>query len=280
MPAGGVRGDSSAMNNAVAVVLLALVLAGCALEPGTTFRDCPECPEMVVVPAGRFVMGSQRKFAYHDEIPAHPVTIALPFAVGVYEVTFAEWDACVSDGGCGGYRPSDRGWGRGSRPVINVSWEDAQGYVAWLSRKTGAEYRLLSESEWEYVARAGTTTRYWWGRGIGENRAQCDGCGSLWDPRVTAPVGAFAPNAFGLHDVHGNVREFVEDCWHESYLTAPSDGSAWTSGDCEQLVVIRGGSRIDRPWELRAANRGWGGRRDRGTFGDLGFRVARTLNPH
>ena len=207
---------------------------------GTKLRDCPGCPEMVVVPG--------RKFGH-------------PFAVGVYEVTFGEWDACVSDGGCGGYRPNEWGWGRGRRPVVNVSWKDAKAYVAWLSGKTGETYRLLSEAEWEYVARAGTGTRYWWGDGIGRNRASCDGCGSRWDVRQTAPVGSFSANPFGLHDVHGNVSEWVEDCY---------------GGDCGRRV-LRGGSWYDDPWNLRSAYR------DGSTAGyrysNTGFRVARMLTP-
>ena len=209
-----------------------------------------------------------------DEGPVHRVTISEPFAVGVYEVTFEEWDACVSGGGCGGYRPE--GWGRSSRPVINVSWDDAQAYVAWLSGKTGEAYRLLSESEWEYAARAGTTTRYHWGDDVGRNRANCvdDYCGDSWE--FTAPVGSFGANGFGLHDILGNVREWVEDCWNGSYAGAPSDGSAWESGDCDRRV-LRGGSWYDDgPWVLRAAGRDWNVTGDR-YDGYGGFRVARTL---
>ena len=256
-----------------AKALLALVES--VGPPGTTFRDCPECPEMVVVPEGSFLMGSMSG-GDDDERPVHEVTIERPFAVGVYEVTFAEWDACVSGGGCDGHRPDDSGWGRGSRPVVNVSWVDAQAYVRWLSRATGKKYRLPSESEWEYVARAGTTTEYWWGNDVGRNRANCDRCGSRWDNERTAPVGSFSPNAFGLQDVHGNVWEWVEDCWNESYNGAPSDGSAWTSGECGRRV-LRGGSWYNGPWNLRSAVR------FRFTTGSrlsvLGFRVARTLTP-
>jgi len=149
---------------------------------------------------------------YSDERPPHQVTFAKPFAVGKYAITFAEWDACVAAGGCGGYRLEDRGWGRANRPVIDVSWEDAKSYAAWLSTKTGKPYRLLSEAEWEYAARAGSTTRYFWGDEIGRNRANCNGCGSQWDNQQTAPTGSFAPNAFGLYDMHGNVWQWVEDC--------------------------------------------------------------------
>lgn len=223
---------------------------------GEVFRDCGECPQMVVVPGGRFTMGSpgSEEGRYGDEGPQHRVTIPA-IAVGVYEVTFAEWEACVSAGGCGGYRPNDWGWGRGSRPVINVSWEDAQAYVSWLSRRSGFLYRLLSESEWEYVARAGTTTRYWWGDSVGRDRANCGECGSGWDGEMTAPVGSFSANRYGLHDVSGNVWEWVEDCWHGDYVGAPSDGSAWTSGGDCSLRVLRGGSWSNYPRDLRSASR-------------------------
>ena len=241
--------------------------------PGTAFRDCTECPEMVVVPAGSFMMGSDES---SSEIPRHRVTIAKPFAVGKYEVTFAEWDACVAAGGCGGHRPGDEGWGRGRWPVINVSWDDAKAYVRWLNRKTGKQYRLPSEAEWEYAARAGTTTRYSWGDDIGRNRANCDGCGSRWDNEQTAPAGSFRANVFGLHDVHGNVWEWVEDCWSGNYLGAPADGSAWESGDCSRRV-LRGGSWDNRPWFLRSASRSGDGAGNRND--GSGFRVARTLDP-
>ena len=245
---------------------------------GEVFRDCAVCPEMVVVPAGAFTMGSpaSEDGRLDDEGPLRRVTIPVPLAVGVHEVTFAEWDACVSAGGCGGYQPADRGWGRGSRPVINVSWEDAQGYLRWLSTRTGERYRLLSESEWEYVARAGTTTAYWWGASDGRNRAHCYGCASRWGGDQTAPVGSFRANAFGLHDVSGNVWEWVEDCRHEDYRGAPTDGSAWTSGGNCGLRVLRGGSWLDYPPDLRSANRN---RNIAGArFGGGGFRVSRTLD--
>ena len=271
-----------------------LILAACALdnaasaapppepdpglEVGDVFRDCADCPEMVVVPSGSFMMGSppSEEGRWDEEGPVHRVMIGARFAVGVYEVTFEEWDACVSAGGCGGYRPDDEGWGRGQRPVINVSWEDAQAYVAWLSGETGEAYRLLSEAEWEYVARAGTTTRYHWGDDIGRNLANCDGCGSRWDDELTSPVGSFGANAFGLYDVHGNVEEWVEDCWNDSYAGAPRDGSAWMSGYCS-LHVLRGGSWYYLPRVLRAANRSW---IDSGIrYDHVGFRVARPFTP-
>ena len=233
---------------------------------------------MVVVPAGQYRMGSptDEPGRYGNEGPMHAVTFSAPFAVGRYEVTFAEWDACVAAGGCGGYSPSDEGWGRGRRPVIHVNWNHAKTYVAWLSQRTGHAYRLPSESEWEYVSRAGTATAYSWGTDIGVNRANCEGCGSEWDDSSTAPVGSFQPNAWGLHDVHGNVQEWTEDCWNNSYVGAPSDGSAWRSGACAQRLN-RGGSWYFDPSLLRAANR------LRNTAGVrspiIGFRVARTLAP-
>ena len=147
-----------------------------------------------------------------------------------YELTFADWDACVAGGGCNGYKPVDQGWGRGQQPVINVNWDDAQHYVAWLSQVTGKTYRLLTEAEYEYATRAGTTTTYPWGDDIklnGQAMANCDGCGSKWDDKQTAPVGSFAPNKFGLYDMVGNVFEWTEDCVHKNYNGAPTDGSAW-----------------------------------------------------
>ena len=248
-------------------------------EAGAVFRDCAECPEMVVVPAGEFMMGSRpsRMREIKGEDPMHRVTIAAPFAVGKYEVTFEEWDACVSGGGCGGYQPVSLDWGRGRRPVIGVSWEAARAYAAWLSGKTGKEYRLLSESEWEYAARAGTTTRYLWGDDIGRNRANCreDHCGDSWE--YTAPVGSFAANGFGLHDMRGNVWEWVEDCWNDSYAGAPSDGSAWESGECD-MRVYRGGS-WGGIFDNRLGHHGTAGRGGYHTgyrSHEVGFRVART----
>ena len=241
--------------------------------PGTKFRDCPGCPEMVVVPAGSYEMGSpsSEEGRVDDEGPVHRVEISKPFAVGVYEVTFAEWDACVTGGGCNGHRPDDEGWGRGNRPVINVIWKDAKSYVGWLSRKTGEGYRLLSESEWEYVARAGTRTAYHFGSSISSGQANYGN-----NLGKTSPVGTYASNGFGLHDVHGNVWEWVEDCWHGDYRGAPSDGSAWiTGGDCS-LRMLRGGSWHSVPELLRSAFRNgvlW-----RFPVGDVGFRVARTLD--
>ena len=227
--------------------------------------------KMVVVPAGSYLMGSPSSEADRDddEGPQHRVTIRESFAVGAYEVTFEEWDACVSAGGCGGYAPDDVGWGRGRRPVISVSWEDAQRFVAWLRNETGEPFRLLSEAEWEYVARAGTTTPFHTGSTISTSQAN-------YRSGRTVEVGSFPTNSFGLYDVHGNVWEWLEDCWHDSYRGAPSDGTAWQSGDCSRRVV-RGGSWFNVPWFLRSANRS---RNDVGIrLNFIGFRVARTLTP-
>ena len=262
---------------------------------GERFRDCEECPELVVVPSGSFLMGSPSGEAGRDddEGPVHRVTISKAFAVGVYEVTVGEFGRFVGEtehgkgGSCRTYEGGEweeregRSWRspgfsqRDGQPVVCVSWEDAQSYVRWLSRETGAGYRLLSESEWEYVGRAGTETRYHWGDEIGRNRANCDGCGSRWDNSQTAPVGSFAANAFGLHDVSGNVWEWVEDCWNETYGGAPGDGEAWTRGDCSRRV-LRGGSWSNVPRHARSANRNGSDTGGRDDF--AGFRVARTLD--
>ncbi len=260
---------------------------------GTKFRDCYGCPEMVIVPAGSFTMGSPDGDDDNEE-PVHEVTISKPFAVGVYEVTVGEFDLFVNESG---YSPSkgcktykwgkwkDRsasGWNKpefsqtGAHPVVCVHWDDAQEYVRWLSRKTGGTYRLLSESEWEYAARAGTGTRYWWGDKVGSNRANCEGCGSRWDDEQTAPVGSFSANAFGLYDVHGNVWEWVGDCWNDSYRGAPTDGSAWESGECRNRM-LRGGAWNYSPWYLRSAFRNSESTRKRSSRD--GFRVAKTLVP-
>ena len=249
---------------------------------GVSFRDCLDCPEIVVVPAGSFTMGSPpgEEGSLDREGPQRQVTIARPFGAGKFEVTFQEWDACVAAGACTANKnPSDQGWGRGKRPVINVSWEDVTtDYLPWLSRKTGKTYRLLTEAEWEFAARAGNQTKYTWGDKIGTNRANCDGCGSQWDTKQTAPVGSFDANAFGLHDMHGNVWEWVEDCWHGTYADAPTDGSAWTSSCSEASRVLRSGSYRDSPQSLRSAYR----TRIRPSvriFNGSGFRVGRTLDP-
>jgi formylglycine-generating enzyme required for sulfatase activity len=218
-------------------------------KAGEVFRDCVDCADMVVVPAGDFEMGSTDS---PTEMPPHHVVIGKPFAIGRYAVTFDEWDMCVTEGGCKA-QPTDYGWGHEMLPVINVSWDDAEAFVAWMSKKTDKRYRLPSEAEWEYAARAGTTTPYWWGREIGATHAKCVDCGG--DPAKRAiPVGSFLPNAFGLFDTAGNSAEWVEDCWNDSYRGAPSDGSAWTQKFCRQRV-LRGGSFANKATALRSAAR-------------------------
>jgi len=231
---------------------------------------------MVVIPAGTFAMGSPSNDVegMASERPRHEVTIAGPFAVAKFETTFEVWDVCAAAGACP--HASDS-WGRGRMPVIDVSWEDAEQYVAWLSRVTGKRYRLPTEAEWEYVARAGAASRYAWGDDPGRGFANCDGCGSRWDLQQTAPAGSFKPNAFGLYDMHGNVWEWVEDSWHDTYLGAPSDGSAWVQGADPSYRVIRGGSWRNETSLVRAAVREK--RYVAVRFDTLGFRVARALDP-
>ncbi|MGP0094672.1 MAG: SUMF1/EgtB/PvdO family nonheme iron enzyme [Xanthobacteraceae bacterium] len=260
----------------------------CALKPKDVFKECAKCPEMVVVPAGSFSMGSadaeQEKGSdegWLRESPQHTVAISRQFAVGRFAVTFEEWDACVADGGCNGYKPTDQGWGRERRPVINVSWNDAKAYVAWISKKTGKTYRLLTEAEREYVTRAGTTTPFWWGDAISTGKANYDGSYAYaGGPKgifrgMTFPVDSFEPNPFGLYQVHGNVLDWVEDCLHDTYQGAPADGSAWTAGgDCNRRVM-RGGAWSFDPRGVRSAARYSTGLDRRLLVG--GFRLARTL---
>jgi formylglycine-generating enzyme required for sulfatase activity len=248
--------------------------------PGTRteFKECAECPVMVVIPAGEYTMGSPP--TEQGGATQHRVAIMAPLAVSKFEITFDEWDACVAGGGCGYYQPDDQGWGQGKQPVINVSWEDAKAYVEWLSRKTGAAYRLLSEAEWEYAARAGSSSQYSFGDRLSPKQANfdasTDGSGPSDENRQrTVPVGTFPANPFGLHDMHGNVAEWVEDCWNDDYTErTPTDGTAWLSGSCNGRVV-RGGSWEDSAVEQRSAARTAGDKRDR--FYTDGIRVARTL---
>ncbi len=262
--------------------------------PLSVFQDCPECPDMVVIPAGRFTMGSpeDEEGRSSDEGPLRPVRVPR-FALGRTEVTFAQWDACVADGYC---RPitDDEGWGRGNRPVINVSWNDItgetvseRGFLAWMNAKVdGAPYRLPSEAEWEYAARAGTTTPWSFAGDEADvctyanhadrstdyswRNTQCsDGVGI-----GTAEVGTFKANAFGLYDMHGNVWEWVQDCWRGNYNGAPTDGSAWLAGNCS-AAPVRGGSWSSSPRGLRSAYRNGDGRVHRND--NIGFRLARTL---
>ena len=214
-------------------------------------------PEMLVIPQGTFTTTNRQV-----------VTIRAPFAISRYEITFAEWDLCVSRGGCNGYAPHDEGWGaRTRRPVINVSWYDALSYVSWLSRETGKNYRLPSETEWEYAGRAGSPAAFSWGTSVGSNNANCDGCGGGWDNSWTAPVGSFAPNRYGLHDIHGNVWEWVEDCWHRQ---GSASQAPYTQGTCHSRV-LRGGSWTDKAELLTFQSRLRYAAVNRST--DAGFRV-------
>ena len=225
-----------------------------ASQPAATaqavIRDCPQCPEMVLIAAGAFEMGSTEMFDF--EAPVHQVSIRKPFYIGRREVTFEEWDACLAEAGCK-QRPDDRGLGRARRPAIDLDWDDAKGYTAWLSQKTGHTYRLPTESEWEYAARAGSTTTYPWGKTIDKDKANCIGCTT--DPlKKAVDTGSFKPNAFGIYDMTGNAAEWVEDCWNDNYRGAPADGSAWTKPQCRERV-LRGGSFNNDPRYLRSAAR-------------------------
>jgi formylglycine-generating enzyme required for sulfatase activity len=207
-----------------------------ATSTGSEFQDCDDCPRMVVVPAGDYLMGSDRHRP--DEKPRHAVTFTRPFAIGMHEVTIREWNACVREGDCS-FSPKANG--DDSLPVGNLSWVDAQRYLAWLSRKTGNPYRLPTEAEWEYAASGGRASKFWWGDEAGKANANCRDCGSSRDGQGATAVASFAPNPFGLYDVHGNLWEWTMDCVNRSYKGAPTDGSAWLRGDC-LARVLRGGS--------------------------------------
>jgi formylglycine-generating enzyme required for sulfatase activity len=295
------------------LALLLIVGAQIVLNPARAgdqidreFRECLDCPEMVAVPTGRFVMGSPvtERGRFEAEGPQHAVAVRA-FAIGKYDVTIAEFLTFLRETG---YRPApcdpilglswpSPGNGPAYRPGITdpplwpahcLNWSDAQAYIAWLNRKvrdlpsvsgrSEGPYRLPSEAEWEYAARAGTTTARWWGNGIGVSKANCNGCGSKWDNELLAPVGSFGPNPFGLYDMLGNVWQWVNDCWNESYVGAPGDGSSWMSGDCDKRV-LRGGSWSNVPVFVRSAARSRadsaGGDFDYSSY--AGFRVARTL---
>lgn len=237
--------------------------------PGDTYRDCDVCPQMVVIPPGRFTMGSDTGNA--EEKPPHAVVIPQPLAVGTHEVSVDEWDACLREGGC---RQSPEQGLQAKTPMANVSWDDAQAYIAWLSAKTGRKYRLPTEAEWEYAARAGSSTRYWWGDEHGKGRANCTDCGVQWGGKSASPVGSFKPNPYGLYDVHGNVWEWTADCWNPSYSGAPGDGTPWLRGDCISRVLRGGSWAVDHQY-MRASRRS---RYDRDVRYYLnGFRVVSEL---
>ena len=283
-------------------LLCALLLAGALSGPAARAADYTNSIGMKFkdIPAGRFYMGScepnkKRKFmglpcpsgagvddeAEDNETPQHEVRIGRGFRMGMHEVTLGQFKQYIAAAGRDDLLTDDfiRRNSNGDRAPVNyVSRDDARGFIGWLNKKEGTQaYRLPSEAEWEYAARAGTMTRYSWGNEIGRNRANCNDCGSRWDNKHPAPVGSFAPNAFGLYDMHGNVWEWVADCGHDSYQGAPTDGSAWTTGCDKAEAVLRGGSWGDSPRDLRAANRVRPSPSLRFYYG--GFRLVQDLNP-
>jgi formylglycine-generating enzyme required for sulfatase activity len=253
------------------------------------FVDCDVCPEMLPIEPGVFVMGDAPRrrdvmLAWFGgpPTPVRTVTVSEPFALGRTEVTFAQWDACVADGGCGGHVPDDQGWGRGDRPVIDVTWLQAQSYVAWLSEETGLSYRLPTEAEWEYAARAGTRTPYPWGKRASRNQAnyggpECPPCeGAVGGRDVwmeTAPVGSFPPNRWGLHDMNANVYEWVEDCF-AGLPPGPAGAAAVLEGNCASRG-IRGSAWYSNAPRIASPRRAYAPQ-DGATWG-IGFRVARDL---
>jgi len=297
-------------------ILLALLLlgslpvmpiaAGAEGRLDRAFKECADCPEMVAIPAGKFMMGSPatEHGRFDAEGPQHVVSVRA-FAIGKFEVTTAEFLSFLRETG---YQPAPcdpilgltwQSPGRGLayppgetdpplEPAVCLSWNDAQAYLSWLNGKVRAlassrssrdgPYRLPSEAEWEYAARAGRMTARWWGDAIGVGNANCNGCGSRWDGRLIAPVGSFGPNPFGLYDMLGNAWQWVSDCWNESYVGAPTDGSSWTRGDCSKRV-LRGGSWSNVPVFVRSAarSRADAAGRDFDLSSYAGFRLARTL---
>jgi formylglycine-generating enzyme required for sulfatase activity len=251
-----------------------------SLRTGQVFRDRMKIgtdgPELIVIPAGKFRMGDIQGTGSKDEQPIHEVYIRKPIAASRYEISFDQYDEFAK--ATGRDLPDDEGFGRGHRPVIKVSWNDAIDYAAWLSQQTGKHYRLPTEAEWEYAARAGTETTYWWGNEMKQRLATCTGCGTQWDTKRTAPVGSFRSNPFGLYDTAGNVSEWVQDCWHENYQEAPSDGSAWEkehNGNCDGRV-FRGGSFISAyNGKVRSSSREVF--RAGARFRALGFRLVREI---
>lgn len=241
-----------------------------AVAAGTDIKDCPACPTLVTIPAGTFTMGSNTSDP--SEKPAHQVTIAAPFAIGRYEVSVQEWDACAAAGGC--QKIAQRQNTSPSAPMRDVSWDDAQQYVKWLTSASGKPYRLPTEAEWERAARGGTATRYWWGEQMAQAKANCKECGKPWAEEAPANVGSFGANPYGVYDTSGSVWEWVADCWHNNYKGAPEDGRTWDEGDC-RVRVIRGGSwREGAPYMVASTRFKY----DASVrHSQNGFRVARSL---
>jgi formylglycine-generating enzyme required for sulfatase activity len=232
--------------------------------------DCAECPTLVGLRPGSFTMGNNSSDP--SERPAHKVTISAAFAIGKYEVTVEQWNACVAAGACPRVSPD---FNRiANAPIRDVSWDDAQVYIRWLKGVSGKSYRLPTEAEWEYAARGGTSTAYWWGEQMRGGGAICKGCGEPSNREEPATVGSATANAYGLHDMNGNVWEWVSDCWHNSYKGAPADGSTWDEHDC-RARVIRGGSWRNGPSYMLSSTRFKYDANVR--FSEYGFRVARTL---
>ncbi len=237
---------------------------------GESFKDCATCPEMVQLPGGKFRMGSNFDAS---ERPVHSVEIKSGFAIAKHEVTYGSWKACVTDGGCSHLPELKNATDR--MPVRNVSWDDVQEYLRWLQKKTSKPYRLPSESEWEFAARASTTTSFWWGEEPSANRANCKDCGGVYDRKNPAEIGLYPPNGFGLHDMNGGVWEWVSDCWQGSYNGHPTDGSSWEKNDCRQRV-LRGGSWRNDVSYLRSSSRFFYDSNVR--YSVNGFRVALSLD--
>jgi formylglycine-generating enzyme required for sulfatase activity len=264
-PEGGVSPDSAAPADDPGTGAVA------AAERGTRdfLHDGSPGPLLAVIPGGQFTMGKLRALPSDDRGPAHPVKLD-GFLLGAYEVTFEDYDRYVR--ATGSRSPKDFGWGRGSRPVVDVSWSEAVAYARWLGEQTGHDYRLPTEAEWEYAAAAGTRTTFWWGFDVGEGRAVCFDCGTPWDNRSTAPVGSFPPNPLGLYDTAGNAMEWVADCYRPSYEGAPADGSPVMEDGCRDRVA-RGGA-FNKPARSMASTIRH--RFDPATrLNMIGFRVAR-----
>jgi formylglycine-generating enzyme required for sulfatase activity len=235
------------------------------------FKDCPDCPRVVSLPRGVFTMGGSS--IDQTEQPAHLVTLDKPFAIGKYEVTAREWNACVEGGAC--KRTAQYAGPNPKAPIRDVSWDDAQQYLKWLSSFTGATYRLPSEAEWEYAERAGTSTRYWWGDQMAPGKANCKDCGPPWQIDEPVDAGSFEPNPYGLYDMNGSVWEWVQDCWHNSFSQAPGDAVPWEEPNCEARVVRGGSWRDSAPFMVASTRAG-----DAPSLrqSQNGFRVARDVD--